>query len=157
MIQSCKSKIDHGILKDAFLFTYEYMKKYQGSWHLMKDKMFPGYVFLESDDGSRLSEELEPYRSTVSVRILEDDKLLLSIQEEEQKILEELCGRERHMSMSRGIIQQGITHVTEGPLKGKEQLIRRIDRHKRVAYLNHCTLPGKGFVKAGLEIESKEM
>ena len=60
------------------------------------------------------------------------------------------------MSMSRGIIRGGETHVTEGPLKGKEELIRRIDRHKRVAYLDNWAFSGKGLVKAGLEIASKE-
>ena len=35
--------------------------------------------------------------------------------------------------MSRGIIREGNAQVTDGPLKGMENRIRRIDRHKRLA------------------------
>ena len=37
--------------------------------------------------------------------------------------------------MSTGYIKDGTTYVTQGPLQGREKFIRRIDRHKRLAWL----------------------
>ena len=39
------------------------------------------------------------------------------------------------MSLSKGHIREGRTHVTQAPLQRKEALIRKIDRHKRLARL----------------------
>ena len=42
-------------------------------------------------------------------------------------------GTEHYVPMSRGIIRDGVTIVTEGPLVGNEARIRKIDRHRRLA------------------------
>ena len=58
--------------------------------------------------------------------------------------------------MSRGIIRNGTTVVTEGPLKSRENLIRKIDRHKRTAKLG-VPFGGKTVeITVGLEIYQKE-
>ncbi|WP_416239277.1 KOW motif-containing protein, partial [[Clostridium] innocuum] len=45
-------------------------------------------------------------------------------------------GKEEHVvEMSTGFIQGEQIFITEGPLQGKEGQIIRIDRHKRIAYL----------------------
>lgn len=157
ILQSCKKNISGTVLKDAFLLTYERMKRYQGSWHLEKEKMFPDYIFLESDDGEGLYQELEPYRLAVQPVESGYDKILLPVESEEEQLLQELCGNERNMSMSKGIIRSGITQVTEGPLKGKEHMISRIDRHKRLAFLKMPGFSAGAALKAGLEITEKTM
>ena len=153
ILQSCRQKIDRSVLKDAFSFTCEKMRRYQGSWHLEKQKLFPEYVFLESDDALALSKALEPYRDIVQV--LEAGELLWPVEKSEENFLKELCGESRHLSMSRGVIHSGKTHVTEGPLKGKEQMIAKIDRHKRLAFLRLPDAKKDSYVKVGLEIVEK--
>ena len=75
--------------------------------------------------------------------------------------------------MSHGVIKDGITRITEGPLKGMEQRIGRIDRHKRLAKLlltvNRDQRRGKKqdpqeigeqdfrYITAGLEITEKNV
>lgn len=157
ILQSCRENISSAVLKDAFLFTYERMKRYQGGWHLEKEKMFPDYIFLESDDSERLFQELEPYRLAAEPMESKQGKVLLPVEAEEEQLLQELCGDERNMSMSKGIIHQGITRVTEGPLKGKEHMISRIDRHKRLAFLKTPGFSAGAAFKAGLEITEKTM
>lgn len=56
------------------------------------------------------------------------------------------------ISMSTGYIKDGTTHVTQGPLQGREKFIRRIDRHKRLAWL---VLPAGDVVKSDPEAEKK--
>lgn len=153
IIRSCKQKLNSRILKDAFIFTYERMKRYQGSWHLETHNMFPDYVFLESENQQALFDELEQYRGIATA--MKEQNLLIPISGEEERLLQELCGSEHHMTMSKGVIQDGITHVTEGPLAGRENMIARIDRHKRLAFLNTAVFPNHKSMTAGLEIVSK--
>ena len=42
----------------------------------------------------------------------------------------------KKISMSTGYIKDGRTYVTKGPLQGREKIISRIDRHKRLAKLS---------------------
>lgn len=115
--------------------------------------MFPDYVFLESDDGGKLAEELEQYRSFLT--ILEQPDILIPVNKEEEQFLRGLCGGTHHFRMSRGFIRNGQTVVTEGPLRGKENLIRKIDRHKRIARLGMSEAGKLREIQVGLEIVSK--
>lgn len=119
--------------------------------------MFPHYIFMESENGERLRNELEEYRGFVT--ILEDQECLIPVKKEEKQFLQGVCGISHNLGMSKGYIQNGQTCVTEGPLQGREKLIRKIDRHKRLARL---IIPGRNAfgdsnleICAGLEIVSK--
>ena len=128
-------------LKDAFVFTYDRMRRYEGAWHLERQMLFPGYVFLESKDMKCLQEELKRYP-----RIFQRGKSscpMVPLEPEEERFLRKLYGREHHSQMSRGYIRNGQTFVTEGPLQGKEYLIRRLDRHKRIAWIGMPVEEGK--------------
>ena len=82
--------------------------------------------------------------------------MLRRIEPEEEAFLRRLCGEKHHLGMSRGYIQNGVTHVANGPLRGMERQIRRIDRHKRVADVAaEDDAIGFRTVLAGLEITEK--
>ena len=59
IITQCEKKIDHGILKRCFVPYYEAMKKYKGEWHLERKILFPGYVFMITDEVESLYLELK--------------------------------------------------------------------------------------------------
>ena len=130
VIQACKSYFSKKALQDVFVFTWDRMRRYEGAWHLERRLLFPGYVFLESQNGEQLSREIK--QSPEILQILGGGRLK-AIEPEEERFLQSLCGASHHFGMSRGYIQNGQTFVTEGPLQGKESLIRNIDRHKRIA------------------------
>ena len=67
IIRSCRQHLTDKALTDAFCFTYDRMRRYEGSWHVERQSMFPDYVFLESEDGERLAKELEQYRKVLTV------------------------------------------------------------------------------------------
>lgn len=160
IMASCRQTIPADILQDIFTFTCDRMKRYQGSWHTEKTSMFPDYVFLETGNIRALSECLEPYREFTCV--LEDAAgchgMLRRVSPEEENLLRRLGGSDHHLGISRGYIRDGITHVTQGPLVGMERRIRRIDRHKRIAWVGYpedgSGRSGAPFT-AGLEITSK--
>ena len=57
--------------------------------------------------------------------------------------------------VSVGIIENSVTKILSGPLKGKEGLIRKIDRHKRKAWLEVEMFGRKQEIQVGLEIVAK--
>ena len=61
-----------------------------------------------------------------------------------------MCIRDR----STGFIQGEQIFITEGPLQGKERQIIRIDRHKRIAYLQLSMFNKETTTKVGLETVS---
>lgn len=135
------------------MFSYESLKKYEGQWHLERLPLFPGYVFLESNMPKKLISCLEDHPYICAG--LDIDAELMVLKQEEEELLKQLYGPEHHLAMSRGYIKDGITYVTEGPLTGRESMIRKIDRHKRMASLNVDMFQSNEEMKAGLEIVTK--
>ena len=155
IIHSCRQHFTKKALKDVFMITYDRMRKYEGKWHTEKSSLFPNYVFLESEDPACLKEELEQYENIVQV--LGEKNELISLSKEEEIFLRSLCVEEHHFPMSKGYIQNGCTYVTEGPLRGKESFIYKIDRHKRLARLKVPFTAGVRNMSMGLEIVSKKI
>ena len=58
--------------------------------------------------------------------------------------------------MSTGYIEGDHIIITDGPLKGYEALIKKIDRHKRIAFIEINLLNQPNIIKVGLEIISKQ-
>lgn len=146
----CGKHISNEILQDIFEFTYDRMRRYEGKWHLERQPLFPDYVFLESKDGEKLTRELTKFFGVN--KFLSDYAPLILLDQKEELFLRDFCANTHHLGMSWGYIQDGVTFVTEGPLRGKEQLIRRIDRHKRVAQVE---IPGNCRSNKCLDAEKK--
>ena len=70
--------------------------------------------------------------------------------------MEYQSGEERVVKHSEGYIACNKVTITSGPLMGMEALIRRIDRHKRMAWMEIEIFGRKIEIQAGLEIISKE-
>ena len=123
----------------AFLFTFEQMKRYEGSWHSLHAPLFPGMFFLESETD-----------------YIPCDQEVIAVDKETETFLRRLGGAEHYVPISRGIIRDGVTIVKEGPLVGNETRIRKIDRHRRLAKIEGPSelWKNEGFW-IGLEITSK--
>lgn len=137
-------------LNDVFVLTYDRMRKFEGAWHTEQRVLFPGYVILESDDEMALVKAMNRHEG-----IREQCPDLTRVDQDVEKVLKCLCGKDHHLAMSRGIICKGITQVTEGPLKGMEDRIRKIDRHKRLAKVEIVGGQAGNYIPAGLEIVEK--
>lgn len=127
--------------------TYDRMKRYQGQWHVEQGIAFPDIIFLESGDPDTLEQELHAKCP---------DSHMIRLSAEQKGLFAQLFGEEKHMILSKGHIRQGQTCVTQGPLQGKEDLIRKIDRHKRLARLEVPAGEGLLQMYGGLEILSKD-
>ena len=146
----CNRHLSRKALWQAFLLTFDGVRRYEGGWHLESRLMFPSYVLLESENEERLLKELKDFR-----RISESGRCTVRINPEEEEFLKSLYGKACHLKMSRGILFKGAARITEGPLKGMENRLCKIDRHKRLAHVR--TVIGRDFqyVLAGLEITER--
>ena len=99
------------------------MKKYQGFWHIEQRPVFPDCFFIECKDETDLQGTLDrqKWSSPMKRDIISGITLLLP---EQELFLKNLMQPDiKRISMSTGYIKDGVTHVTQGPLQGKEKLI----------------------------------
>lgn len=150
-----------GAAKDVFLLTYDRMRRYEGAWHTEKKLLFPSYVFLESENETFLAERMRICSGDMfPAEQTDHNDRLIRVGRQAEDFLRFLYRNAHHLEMSKGIIQNGIPKITAGPLKGMEEQICRIDRHKRLAKL---TMPADlkernmSYITAGLEIAEKSM
>lgn len=151
--RQCETIIDKNILEKSFIPKYERERKYQGKWHTELKVLFPGYVFLVSDEKEKLFFELK--RIMGLTKLLGTGKTTVPLTDEEVNFLLRLGGEEQTVEMSEGIIENDRMIVTSGPLKGNEGLIRKIDRHKRKAWLEIEMFGRTVEMQVGLEVEVK--
>ena len=104
-ICACRNYFDSPALEDAFVFTYDRMRRYEGAWHLETCLLFPGYVFLESSQGEWLEKEWKRIPSMWP--LLERDSQLVPVRPEEESFLKGICGTGHHFGMSGDISGKG--------------------------------------------------
>ncbi len=153
IVRSCRQHLSACALEDAFTFRCVRLWRTDGAWKLVEKEMFPGYVFLESNRPKLLSEELEQYRKIL--RVLEEPGYLISVYEDEEQNLRSLCGSSHLLKMSYGYKEDGVDYITEGPLKGMENRIIRMDWHRRFAQVEIPLARRTAVVWAGLGLDER--
>ncbi len=143
----CPEFVDSGEMEEILCFQYQRMMRYGGTWHLEKRMAVPGYVFIAGTDVLVKSNRQMSFKRSSEVFMIPC----------EAPYLKELCEHGSLIGISRGIIRNGTAVVTSGPLTGRETLIRRIDRHKRIAEIEIPFAGGQRQITVGLEIYEKEM
>ena len=95
--------------------------------------LFPGYVFLVSEQVNALKEQL--HRVLGLSKLIGTGEEIIPLSEDEVKLLKKLGKKEQIVEMSVGVIEDDCVKILEGPLMGMEGCIRKIDRHKRKAWI----------------------
>lgn len=137
----------------AFVPLFEYKRKNQGVWNIFHEVMFPGYVFVVTDDPEAMRIKLRSLPEFA--KLIRVDGEYIPITGDEEIYLRKLCGDDMIARMSEGIIEGDKIWVTEGPLIGREASVVKIDRHKRIAYIRIEMFGQMNTVKVGLEIVEK--
>lgn len=149
----CRKNISEAVLKRCFIPYYEEKKRIRGLWTVQRRILFPGYVFVITDDPELLYQSLK--RVVGLTKLIGTGDEIVPLEEEEQEFLLRMGGDDQIVRMSEGIIEQSRIIVTDGPLKGREGYIKKIDRHKRKAWLDVKLLGRVVTVQVGLEIVEK--
>ncbi len=150
----CESKISQDILQQCFIPYYEEKRKYQGQWHTQKKILFPGYVFLVSDNVERLFEALKCI--TAWTKMIGTGREVVPLSDSEAALLERMVNKDKVVEMSLGVIENDEVRILQGPLQEMEGTIRKIDRHKRIAWLEIEMFGRTVNMQVGCEIVEKK-
>ena len=152
MAERVKALAGPELVRDCFALSCRVLRKNQGVWRLVTETMFPGYLFVASDDIEAFEKTIK--RSTAFARLLGAERRAFALRPEEASFVHDFGGPSHVVGFSRGTIDNGRTIIDEGPLRGHVDRIKKIDRHKRIAYLDIGLLDQKQ-VRVGLEIVRK--
>ena len=152
--KSIQSVLSEDSYEECRIIYWESMRRYQGAWHKVQKIMFPGYLFIQSQDVGLLSQELRKIQKLT--KLLHYDHEIVALTPSEKAFMYHLLGDQEVVEMSYGIQEGDQVIVMEGPLKGQETRIRRIDRHKRKAIIEVHFLGTLRELEIGLEIVEKK-
>lgn len=155
IIHACQLLVSRQALKECFLPKYKRVKKIRGFWDEVEETLFPGYVFMISDDVHRLFQELKQIPDLTKL-LGKYGQEVFPLCEDEVAFLKSFGKEEHVVDMSVGYIKGDKIVVTSGPMKNKEGLITKVDRHKRLAFIDVEFLGEIRSAKVGLEIIRKE-
>lgn len=146
-MDECTEIMDPEKMEEMLCFQYQRMMRYGGKWHLEKRMALPGCIFVSATAMPKRRKWQGGFKRMGKV----------SVTPCEFPYLKELCDNGSLIEISRGVIKNGTAVVTSGPLKGRESLIRKIDRHKRTAEIEIPFGSGQKQITVGLEIYKKEI
>lgn len=159
VLEQIEGLCDPETFKQCFIPKYEIQKRYAGVWQLRREVLFPGYVFADTKTPEAFRAELNHVFDMT--RLLTsgktgDERRFIPLTDQEQVFISAFIGDDDHvMKMSEGIIEGDRVVVLKGPLMNKGGLVKKIDRHKRIAYLEFEMFGRPMTIKAGLEIVRK--
>lgn len=151
--KQCEKLIGPEALERSFIPYCEQMKRYHGAWHKETKILFPGYLFLVSPDKEKLFFQLKKVMGLT--KLIGTGEEVVPLTEEEMHFLLTFGKDDQIVEMSEGIIENDQIVITRGPLKGHEGLIKKINRHKRRAYLELEMFGRKIETQVGLEVVAK--
>lgn len=151
----CELLIDSSCYTDIFVIRFNRAKKFYGKWHKESKIMFPGYLFIDTDEPLMLYESLRNIPQFTKVLGRDMDEFI-PIEESKESLFKSMVNNEYEIDISKGIITGDTVVITEGPLVGKEAMIKKIDRHKRTAILSINMFGRETDITVGLEIVAKE-
>lgn len=145
--------------ESAFSPTCEIENRIMGSTYYVTRRLMPGYIFIRTEDAEklylRLMNEKSHHSLQTMTKLLKTGETFTPLHPEEEQMLLSLFGQDHHAGISTGVIINGKLQVTEGPLKGLEDKIVYIDRHKHLAALSLKIGDRRIRVKVALEVKRR--
>ena len=150
----CKKIINTELYTDIFIIRFDRAKRYYGAWHKEKKIMFPGYMFIDTDNPCEIYGQLKnvPELTKILGREGED---FIPIEAGKEAMFKAMVNEDYEIPISVGVIEGDKVIVKDGPLVGMEGFIKKIDRHKRLAVLNTEMFNQQINASVGLEIIEK--
>ena len=146
-----------------FLPTREEMLKKNGVWQEHTKVLFPGYIFIQAfiepklifDELNGVFENLRNSCPLIRLLYYGNDKGNVAIPESERNFLEGLFDDNYCVKLSKGFKDDDEVYITDGPLVGREDAIKKVIRHQRKVYLDVEFGGELCEVKLALELSNK--
>lgn len=146
-----------------FIPLYDAKFRRNGIELFEKRKLFPGYVFIETDISSNefcIITHKFIRNSKQIFKLLQygknsENERLIAVDSQEQKTLMKLFNTGCCIDISQGFIEDDKVKVTHGPLIDYESFIKKVKRHKMEAVIEIDFMGCAREVTVGLEIISR--
>ena len=136
-INNITKHIDPNLYDDIFSPCTEKLIKVKKKWVKDTKKMFPGYIFVETNDPKAFSDSL--YFIPGFKKLLgNNEDVFYPLTDIETETINKLVNKENDYVVKTSIIKihEGKQiEIIDGPLKGVSGNVKKIDVHKRVAYV----------------------
>lgn len=151
--QQCRRRIMEED-EEIFVMLAERMTKMGGEWSLVTGRLFPGYVFVETN---RIEDFYIRLRNAGSLaRVLHTGEEMTSIYPEEENYLRMLGGEEHVIRYSQGYIEGEELVVTSGAMKMWRGKVKKVLRHKRLVVIEMPLMGRVVEVTVGMGIVSRQ-
>jgi len=152
-----EKRIPEEIMENCFVPVRRLRKKFHGTWHEVTEKLFPGYVFMITDQPWLLYEELKkiPTLTKVLGRCGEYFTPLSEVDVQMMEKLQDGMGEKENLEVeiSKVTVEEGNhIRILEGPLKNLEGKIKKVNLHKRIAAVEMEFMGNKSVVHLGIEM-----
>lgn len=129
-------RISSEVCRDCHILTRTEQQKWNNKIVTKTKLLFPCYLFVDTDDPEKLNSLIRQIKiSDNHPRVIKSGDVYKPITDTEKEILKSLAGNDGNVGISTGIIENKVLKVIDGPLKGFEKYIYKIDRYKRKAWL----------------------
>lgn len=148
-----KDRVPKELYSDCFVPQVEYLYKKDGVFEKRIKPLFPGYIFVITNEIRKFYDAFKFVDGFK--KVLTDGEDFAPIRQEEADFIAGITDKDRNISLSEGYIVNSKIIVTSGPLLGREGIIKKIDRHKRLAFIEFDFMGQPQLIKIPLEIVSK--
>lgn len=130
-------------------------KKYGGRWQTIQEKLFPDYVFIDTDKPEAVYQEL---KKVPGFRLLSSDDLCVAVLDAcESALMEKLADFSGVIEVSKvRVSKNGRIEYVDGPLVNIPEKVRKIDLHRRIAEIEADFMGISRSLYVGIEIDSHE-
>lgn len=130
-------------------------KKYEGQWQTVYEDLFPGYVFIDTDQPENVYKELK--KAPKPKLLFSDDEYVATLEKRESDLMGQLADRDGRIGISKiRINADGKIFYLSGPLSGMGDKVKRVNLHKRIAEIEAEVMGRKRILYLGIEIEADE-
>lgn len=155
--QFLKERLDSEVFM-PFVTLQEILFKKSGIVKKELKPLFTGYVFIESElPGQEFLKRTSTlfYTSHLILRLLKYSDTEIALRESEKQMLLSLCNDGHCIESSSAIMVGDKIHILDGPLKGRESIVKRVNRHKRRAWVEISFMGSMRLISVALEVIEK--
>lgn len=130
--------------------TKEFSERKNGKWHIVKRKLFPGYVLIKGIINIEVYYKFKEVRGII--KLLRDEDEILTVYEKELKIL---FDDNNNIGISTLYKQNNSMKIITGSLLGLEGQIVKVNSRKGRAKVNLSFMNEERIVELGIELVDK--
>lgn len=130
-VDMIRKRVPSYYIEDCFIPKRERLKKFHGRWNKVEEILFPGYVFVISEQPEELYQSLQ--RIPKLTRILgREENYFIPLSELEKHFFYKIGNKEHKTCISKVELEEGkIVRVIDGPLKDFIGNVVKMNFHKK--------------------------